>query len=607
MVFEMKFEGLKELMSSPEPAEERLELLAYQYNERLKEQALVNGVSQFLFDTSLEREFILKKVVELIPPGWQYPDITVARFKYRDFDIKSPNFRETQWRQRVTFTDADGIEGFLDVLYLERMPEDYEGPFLKEERNLINVIGSLLPASMNIFNRNEEMKGAIDDILDVSKEVGKGNIHERIDPAHHSGDLKNVVEGINNILDAYSVPFEQLIETLGDYSACNFSSRIDDRLQFEGEFLVLKESINGLGKRISDVISEIGRMADEFERGNFRSRVDEKLVFEGDIAAIKVSLNNVAETFSILVSEVRSSVERINENSAEVSRGAGDMAGATEKVAQSATNSASLTRQLNDRVDTINQQIGGLSDSNQEIASASGEVMEKTGYVVEIGKVAQSSGDFSREMMNSVESIAKSSVEEINSLSGQINTVGRVVKLINDITGQINLLALNAAIEAARAGEHGRGFAVVAGEVKNLAGEARAATDSIEKVVNDVQVSSEKTALAINKANEEIINGVESVNKTIDGLNEIIIQAGTINTDMKTIAKAIDEQAMIANNVSTNTREITGLTGDVFREIEELAALAEETSASVEEISGAIHEVSTLADSVVGDMNKYII
>lgn len=603
----MKFEGLKELMSSPEPAEERLELLAYQYNERLKEQALVNGVSQFLFDTSLEREFILKKVVELIPPGWQYPDITVARFKYRDFDIKSPNFRETQWRQRVTFTDADGIEGFLDVLYLERMPEDYEGPFLKEERNLINVIGSLLPASMNIFNRNEEMKGAIDDILDVSKEVGKGNIHERIDPAHHSGDLKNVVEGINNILDAYSVPFEQLIETLGDYSACNFSSRIDDRLQFEGEFLVLKESINGLGKRISDVISEIGRMADEFERGNFRSRVDEKLVFEGDIAAIKVSLNNVAETFSILVSEVRSSVERINENSAEVSRGAGDMAGATEKVAQSATNSASLTRQLNDRVDTINQQIGGLSDSNQEIASASGEVMEKTGYVVEIGKVAQSSGDFSREMMNSVESIAKSSVEEINSLSGQINTVGRVVKLINDITGQINLLALNAAIEAARAGEHGRGFAVVAGEVKNLAGEARAATDSIEKVVNDVQVSSEKTALAINKANEEIINGVESVNKTIDGLNEIIIQAGTINTDMKTIAKAIDEQAMIANNVSTNTREITGLTGDVFREIEELAALAEETSASVEEISGAIHEVSTLADSVVGDMNKYII
>lgn len=603
----MKFEGLKELMSSSEPAEERLELLAYQYNERLKEQALVNGISSILFDTSLEREYILKKVIEMIPPGWQYPEITVARFKYRNYDIKSPNFRETQWKQRVTFTDANGIEGFLDVLYLERMPEDYEGPFLKEERNLINVIGSLLPASMNIFNRNEEIKSAIDDILGISKEVNKGNIEGRINPENHSGDLKNVVEGINGILDAYSVPFEQLVNSLKEYSACRFNTRIDDAATFQGEFLVLKNSINDVGKRISDVVSEIGRMADEFESGNFRARVDEKLVFEGDIAAIKISLNNVAETFSGLVSEVKGSVEKINDNSAEVSRGANDMAEATEKVALSASNSAALTRKLNERIDSINNQMTGLSSSNQEIASASNEVMEKTGYVVEIGRIAQSSGDDSREMMHSVEDIAKSSVDEINSLSEQIKTVGRVVKLINDITGQINLLALNAAIEAARAGEHGRGFAVVAGEVKNLAGEARAATDNIEKVVNEVQASSEKTASAINKANEEIINSVESVNKTIDGLNDIIKNADTINMDIKTIAKAIEEQALIANNVSENTRESTGLTGDVFREIEELAALAEETSASVEEIGEAISEVSSLSNSVVVDMKKYTI
>lgn len=601
----MKFEGLKELMSSSEPAEERLELLAYQYNERLKEQALVNEVSKFLFDTSLDREYILKKVVELVPPGWQYPDITVARFKYRNYDIKSPNFRETQWKQRVTFTDANGTEGFLDILYLENMPEDYEGPFMKEERNLINVIGSLLPASMNIFNRNEEMKEAINDILGVSKEVEKGNIGKRIESSNHSGDLKNVADGINSILDAYSVPFEHLVKTLEEYSACRFSKRIDDSTNFQGEFLVLKNSINNLGKTINDVVSEIGRIADEFENGNFRARVDESLVFEGDMAAIKKSLNNVAETFSGLVSEVRGSVEKINDNSAEVNKGAGDMAGATEKVAQSASNSAALTRKLNDRIDSINLQIAGLSSSNEEIASASNEVMEKTGYVVEIGKIAQSSGDDSRELMHSVEEIAKGSVDEINSLSEQIKTVGRVVKLINDITGQINLLALNAAIEAARAGEHGRGFAVVAGEVKNLAGEARAATDNIEKVVTAVQASSEKTASAINRANEEIINSVESVNKTIDGLNNIISNAETINSDIKTIANAIDEQAGIANNVSSDTGEITELTGDVFREIEELAALAEETSASVEEIGVAISEVSSLADAVVVDMNKY--
>jgi hypothetical protein len=54
-----------------------------------------------------------------------------------------------------------------------------------------------------------------------------------------------------------------------------------------------------------------------------------------------------------------------------------------------------------------------------------------------------------------------------------------IVELINHITGQINLLALNATIESARAGEAGRGFAVVAAEVKNLANQAKQATDKI--------------------------------------------------------------------------------------------------------------------------------
>jgi methyl-accepting chemotaxis protein len=55
--------------------------------------------------------------------------------------------------------------------------------------------------------------------------------------------------------------------------------------------------------------------------------------------------------------------------------------------------------------------------------------------------------------------------------------MGGIVELIGNITGQTNLLALNATIESARAGEAGRGFAVVASEVKNLANQAKQATD----------------------------------------------------------------------------------------------------------------------------------
>ena len=67
-----------------------------------------------------------------------------------------------------------------------------------------------------------------------------------------------------------------------------------------------------------------------------------------------------------------------------------------------------------------------------------------------------------------------------------------IVELIGNITGQINLLALNATIESARAGEAGRGFAVVAGEVKNLAGQAKQATDRITSEIATLNAESEE-------------------------------------------------------------------------------------------------------------------
>jgi methyl-accepting chemotaxis protein len=74
---------------------------------------------------------------------------------------------------------------------------------------------------------------------------------------------------------------------------------------------------------------------------------------------------------------------------------------------------------------------------------------------------------------------AGASNAQIGSLARAAQKIGDVIKLIQDVTGQINLLALNATIEAARAGEAGRGFAVVASEVKSLAVQTGKATEEI--------------------------------------------------------------------------------------------------------------------------------
>lgn len=127
----MKFEGLRELLSADEKVETKLETLAYQYNERLKEQALVNGISAILFDRTLEREYILRNVVDMIPPGWQYPEITVARFRYKDIDIRSPGYRETPGFRVLNLPILTESPALLMCSILKRRWRIMKGLFLK--------------------------------------------------------------------------------------------------------------------------------------------------------------------------------------------------------------------------------------------------------------------------------------------------------------------------------------------------------------------------------------------------------------------------------------------------------------------------------------------
>lgn len=112
-----------------------------------------------------------------------------------------------------------------------------------------------------------------------------------------------------------------------------------------------------------------------------------------------------------------------------------------------------------------------------------------------------------------------------------------IVELISGITGQINLLALNATIESARAGEAGRGFAVVASEVKNLANQARQATDTISSEID-----------ALNSVSADVAGSLGTIKAAIAGLNEFIA----------TTAAAVEEQSIVTADMSENMQRASG-------------------------------------------------
>jgi methyl-accepting chemotaxis protein len=114
-------------------------------------------------------------------------------------------------------------------------------------------------------------------------------------------------------------------------------------------------------------------------------------------------------------------------------------------------------------------------------------------------------------------------------LTQAAESMGGIISLINDITSQINLLSLNATIESARAGEAGRGFAVVANEVKNLASQAKTATERIAQEIEGMRGIS-----------GDVVAALASIKQSIEQVREYVTST----------AAAVEEQTAVAKDMS---------------------------------------------------------
>jgi methyl-accepting chemotaxis protein len=140
--------------------------------------------------------------------------------------------------------------------------------------------------------------------------------------------------------------------------------------------------------------------------------------------------------------------------------------------------------------------------------------------------------------------------ETINKLGSSSVEIGNVIKAINSIAEQTNLLALNATIEAARAGEAGKGFAVVANEVKELAKQTGKATEDIIHRIGTIQGDTR--------------NAVEAIRRVSEVIHEI-----TVNQDA--IATAVAEQTAMTGEISKNIQEVAEGTNAIAVNVERLA------------------------------------
>ncbi len=108
--------------------------------ERVKELTCLYGIAKIVEKGNLSLREILQKIVMLLPPAWLYPEIASARIILNAQTYATPHYQDGVHKQTSKIIVGGLRKGFVEVTYSEEQPELDEGPFLKEERSLIDTV-----------------------------------------------------------------------------------------------------------------------------------------------------------------------------------------------------------------------------------------------------------------------------------------------------------------------------------------------------------------------------------------------------------------------------------------------------------------------------------
>jgi len=132
--------------------------------ERIKELNCLYGVSQLAERHFNNLDNLLEELVNFLPYSWQYPDIACARIVFKENTYKCEGFKVTEWRQSARIYVYSEPVGEVAIFYLEECPSADEGPFLAEERALldaladqIGTIATRISAEMEFQDINKQL------------------------------------------------------------------------------------------------------------------------------------------------------------------------------------------------------------------------------------------------------------------------------------------------------------------------------------------------------------------------------------------------------------------------------------------------------------------
>jgi len=336
------------------------------------------------------------------------------------------------------------------------------------------------------------------------------------------------------------------------------------------ELQATRQSLEQRNEWLRAVVQQYNDHMAEMEQGSLAARLklDHGERATGDpLVTLGHRLNEMTASLQHTITQVRETANDLSEGAAEI------LAATTQQAAGASEQSAAIsqTTVTVDEVKTISEQATGRAQ----------EVVDASQHTVDVSHAGQQAVRNTIATMTRIEERVESIAENILALSEQTQKIGEIIATVSDIATQSNMLALNASVEAARAGEHGKGFAVVAAEVRNLAEQSRQATAQVRDILLDIQGGINATVMATEEGMKVVGEGVQLAARAGDAIERL---AGVIDQSAQAAmqmvaggrqqASGVEQIALAMQNINQATQQSLTSARQVEKAVQGLHGLA---------------------------------